>query len=201
MASRRTDDSLRAADEAYRILRATVKYAVGEALVRTVLIVDVDRDEPSGVAEELASAFARSGDRCVLIDTNPRGTERRAAGFSDLLQGDASVADVAIASGLPGLTRVGAGTASAPDVLAGTGVTAALNQLVAEHEHVILSCASLPGNGDALALAPNVDATILVVTAGKSRRPRAIEARDALDRVGARLLGVVMVEPKRRRFW
>ena len=100
-----------------------------------------------------------------------------------------------------GLKRVGPGRASEPDVLAGAGVGAALTQLLGEFDHVILTCAPLPQNGDALALAPNVDATILVVTAGKTRRPRAVEARDALDRVGARILGVVLVEPKRGWFW
>jgi Mrp family chromosome partitioning ATPase len=200
MASQMTNDA-RAADEAYRILRSTVKFAAGETPVRTVLIVDIDRAEPSGVADQLAAAFARAGDRCVLVETDPRGGERREAGFSDLIHGSAQVAEVTRAGDVPGLARVGAGTATAPDVLAGSGVATALGLLLAVHDHVILRSAPLPQNGDALALAPNVDATILVVTAGKSRRPRAIEARDALERVGARLLGVVMVEGKRRLFW
>jgi non-specific protein-tyrosine kinase len=70
-----------------------------------------------------------------------------------------------------------------------------------EHAFVIVSCAALPARGDALALAPRVDGVILVVTSGKTRRPRAVEARDQLERVGARLLGVVLLETKRRLFW
>jgi Mrp family chromosome partitioning ATPase len=66
---------------------------------------------------------------------------------------------------------------------------------------LIVGCAGLPQHGDAIALAPRVDAVILTVTAGVTRRPRAIDARDALERVGGRLLGVVLVEPARRRFW
>ena len=119
-----------------------------------------------------------------------RGVNRKDAGFSDLVHGSAQVAGVTHAGDIAGLTVIGAGTASEPDVLAGAGVAAAVSQLQAEYDHVILTAASLPRNGDALALAPAVDATILVVTSGKSRRPRAIEARDALERVGARILGV-----------
>lgn len=200
MASPRALSESQAADEAYRILRSTVKFAAGDAPIRTVLIVDVDRDAPSGVAEQLATAFARAGDRCVLVDTDPRGMNRKDAGFSDLVHGGVRVPDVARGGGVAGLTVVSAGTASEPDFLAGSGVAAALEQLAAEYDHVILTAATLPRNGDALALAPAVDATILVVTSGKTRRPRAIEARDALDRVGARTLGVVMLEPKRRLF-
>lgn len=190
-----------AAEEAYRILRSSVKYAAGETPVRSVLVVDLDRPEPSGVARQLALAFARGGDPCVLVETDPRRPAERGAGFSDLAMGAAERATAVQPGGAPGFAIVGPGTASQPDLLAGDGVAAALDQLLADHRHVVLSCASLPAHGDALALAPRVDATILVVTSGRTRRPRAVEARDALERVGARLLGVVMVETKRRLFW
>jgi non-specific protein-tyrosine kinase len=200
MSSRRVNDDANAADEAYRILRSTVKFATGDTPVRTVLLVDIDRRESSAVAEHLATAFARAGDRCALVDTNPRGIARREAGFSDLIHGSATADAITHPGDVPGLTVVAPGTASTPDLLAGDGVPAALEVLLAEFDHVVLHAAALPQHGDALALAPNVDAVILVVTAGKTRRPRAIEARDALDRVGARILGVVMVEGKRGLF-
>jgi Mrp family chromosome partitioning ATPase len=66
---------------------------------------------------------------------------------------------------------------------------------------VVLCCNSAPRHADALAIAPRVDSTILVVTGGSTRRARAVEARDALERVGASLLGIVMLEPKKRWFW
>jgi len=85
--------------------------------------------------------------------------------------------------------------------VAGDRFGTALDGLIEAHGFVILSTAPLPKYADAVAIASRVDAVILVATAGGTRRPRAIEARDALDRVGARILGVVMLEPKKRWFW
>jgi Mrp family chromosome partitioning ATPase len=184
--------------EAYRSLRSTVKFATGDHAIRSVLVVDIDRDERSEIAEQLATAFAEAGDRCILIDTDSRASVGRTAGFFDLMRdfdGDMPPATTGQ------LTRIGPGQSGSPDTLAGDAFTATLDRLIESHGVAILSAASLPQYADALAIAPRVDAVILVVTSGDTRRPRAIDARDALDRVGARILGVVMVEPKKRRFW
>ena len=184
--------------EAYRSLRSTVKFASGDHVIRSVLVVDVDREERSEVAEQLAAAFAETGDRCVLIDTDSRASADQTVGFFDLMRGiDGEVLHATSGQ----LTRIGPGQAGSPDALAGDTFTATLDRLIDSHGVAILSAASLPQYADALAIASRVDAVILVVTSGDTRRPRAIEARDALDRVGARILGVVMVEPKKRRFW
>jgi Mrp family chromosome partitioning ATPase len=175
-----------------------VKFASSDQAIRSVLVVDVDRNERSEVAEQLATAFAEAGDRCVLIDTDSRGSADRAAGFFDLMRGFDGEVPLATKGQL---TRLGPGQAGSPDALAGDSFTATLDRLVESHGVAILSAASLPQYADALAIAPRVDAVILVVTSGGTRRPRAIDARDALDRVGARILGVVMVESKKRRFW
>lgn len=187
--------------EAYRSLRSTVKFATGERPIRSVLVVDIDREQRSSVAQQLATAFAEAGDRCVLIDTDSRGAEERSAGFFDLLRGDATLASIAQPADSGHLTHVGPGLHGSPDALAGDAFTTALDGLVEAHGFAVLSAAPLPRYADALAIAPRVDAVILVVTSGGTRRPKAVDARDALERVGARILGVVMVEPKRRWFW
>lgn len=187
--------------EAYRSLRSTVKFATGEHPIRSVLVVDVDRAERSRVAEQLATAFAEAGDRCALIDTDSRGSDDRAPGVFDLLRGSESIESLPQPAGAGQLTRIGAGLTGSPDALAGDRFRTALDSLVEAHGFAILSCAPLPDFADAVAIAPCVDAVILVITSGGTRRPRAIEARDALDRVGTRILGVVMVEPNKRWFW
>jgi hypothetical protein len=166
-----------------------------------VLVVDVDRDSPSGVARQLAGAFTDAGDTCVLVDAGRNHDDTREDGLYDLLRGDVT-GEFGPPSGGDGSLRViGPGRGSSPDLLAGDGFVAAMERLLAAYEFVVFSCASLPRHADAIAIAPRVDAVILAVTAGQTRRPRAIEARDALTRVGARLLGVVLVDTKRRWFW
>ena len=184
--------------EAYRLLRSTVKFAASERPVRSVLVVDIDRPAASGVARQLAESFARAGDRCAFVETDGRGAER-AEGFAELIGGAPLGAIVADAV-RPGLAVVPAGRSATADVLTGDGVGDAIGRLLDRYEFVILSCAPLPQFADALALAPRVDAVIMVASSGKTRRPKAIDARDALQRVGANILGVVLAEEKRGRF-
>lgn len=191
-----------ARDEAFRSLRSTIKFAKGEKPVRSVLIVDADRSDTSDSAEQVARAFGNAGDSVVYVNADFRTGATANPGFSDLLMESSDLDAVLKAS--PGTSTyrvIDAGTVGSPDLLAGDRVTAVLDTLLERFEYVILSTASLPANSDAISLAPRVDATILVVTSGKTRRPRAIEARDALARVGARVLGVVLIEAKRRLFW
>lgn len=186
--------------ESYRGLHATVKFAAGERPIRSLLVVDVDRATPSDVAPRLAETFARGGDRSVFLDANVRGRDR-APGFLDLIAGAAQPDAVLRTGTVDGLMTLGAGSLDDPDVLASDAVGAVFEALLSDNAYLIVGCAGLPQYGDAIALAPRVDATILTVTTGVTRRPRAIDARDALERVGGRLLGVVLIEPSRRRFW
>jgi Mrp family chromosome partitioning ATPase len=189
-------------DEAFRSLRSTIKFAAGDPPVRSVLIVDADRDQISDSAEQVARAFAKAGDACAFVDANFRREAGTTPGFSDLLIGSQPL-DVVIQenAGDSLLTTISAGTVPDPDLLAGDQVSQVLDALQQRFEYVIIGAASLPANSDAISLASRVDASILVVTSGKTRRQRAVEARDALDRVGARVLGVVLIEAKRRLFW
>jgi Mrp family chromosome partitioning ATPase len=189
-------------DEAFRSLRSTIKFAAGDAPVRSVLVVDADRRQRSDSSEKLARAFSKAGDSCVYVDADFRGAHSTAIGFSDLLIGSHSLDAVISENRGDGiLVGVGAGSVADPDLLAGDQVTRVLEALHQRFEYVVLGTAGLPEYSDALSIAPRVDATILVVTSGKTRRPRAVQARDSLERVGARVLGVVLVESRRRLFW
>jgi Mrp family chromosome partitioning ATPase len=53
---------------------------------------------------------------------------------------------------------------------------------------------------DAAALANKVDGILLVVEAGKTRREAAVRAKEALEQVGGKILGVVLTKiPAKRR--
>ena len=184
--------------ETYRSLRETIKHAAGESLVRTVLIVDIDREEPSPVALELARAFGAAGDRCALIDTNLRQTNGLEPGLAELMA-DSSF-DLAMLPVADGLTVMGPGGAGNPDLLSTPAFREALASVRESFDYAILTCDAFPATGDAIAIAPEVDAAILVISAGVTRREPAIQARDALERVGARILGMVMIERPRRWF-
>lgn len=194
-----TNERETAMQEAFRSLRASVKYASGDRPMRTILVVDVDRESPSGVAAGLAESLAHADDCSLLIDANVRGNPSEGPGFTDLLAGDVGT-DVIEREADGKLGRLSVGKVLNPDLLVGDRFDEVTRELSSNAEFVIFSCAPLPNYGDAISLAPRVDGVILVITGGKTRRAKAIEARDALDRVGAHTLGLVMVERGRRWF-
>lgn len=186
-------------DEAFRTLRAAVRFASEEQQVRSVLVVDVDRKSPSTVATGLAESIADAGDSCLLIDANVRSGQSTSEGLTDALASGEPVT-VDREGAVSGHAALAVGHTMNPDLLAGKQLQTLLADLSNTWDYLVLSSAPLPLYGDAISIAPRVDGVILVVTGGKTRRTQAIEARDALERVGARILGVVMIERGRRWF-
>jgi hypothetical protein len=198
----RNDTTIDSVAEAYRTLRSTVKFAAGDGPIRSLLVVDIDRETPSGSAESLAGSFADAGDRVVLVDLRSGApVDQVLPGFSDLIAANVTPADLLTARTPTGLQTIGPGKQFTSDLLAGDRFATAISSLTDSGAFVVVCCNSAPRHADALAIAPRVDSTLLVVTGGSTRRAPAIEARDALERVGTRLLGIVMLEQKKRWFW
>ena len=182
--------------ETYRSLRDTIKNAAGDEPVRSVVIVDIDRPTPSAVARSLAEAFRTAGDDCVQIDANFRSSSEQQPGLSDLV-GNRALIDELLSKGDDG-GFVGPGTVATPDLLSSRGFPEALQAVIERFDYAVITCGMYPGSSDLLAVAPHVDAVILVVSAGVTGREPAVRAKNALERVGARILGLVMVERPRR---
>lgn len=185
--------------EAFRSLRSTIKFAASERAMRSVLVVDLDRDQPSGVAEGLTRAFADGGDRCVLIDL--RADAGSGPGIAEVLSGRAAIGDVVQAPATGAVVVLGPGSDFSADLLASDRFPEIVDALGESGAFTVIASRSSPASADALAIAPRVDATVLVVSQGRTRRGRAMDAREALERVGAHILGVVMVNERRRWYW
>lgn len=185
------------AAETYRSLHTTIKYAAGDRPVHSVLIVDVDRPSASAVAENVALAFARAGDCCALIDADFR-SGGEGTGFADLIRDPSASATAE--NGADGLARIRPGADAHPDLLASSRVRDAIESLRSRYDYLVVTCPPLPEHGDAVAIAPHVDAAVLVISAGVTGRDEAVRAKEALERVGARILGLVMIERPRRWF-
>jgi capsular exopolysaccharide synthesis family protein len=204
--------------EAYRSLRASVKFAGVKPSVRSVLIADAgSKGQHSVVAANLAAALALGGDSTILIDADLRqpvlhqqfGIANQ-TGLSDwLAAGENSAPIPLIPTAITGLSLLTAGTASgnrgvgvAPvDYLSSDHFVDLLQRLSDSAEYVIFDAPSLSEVCDALTIAARVDAVLLLVRSGRTKRAAAQKAKDALDRVGARLLGAVLTDSGGLRLW
>jgi non-specific protein-tyrosine kinase len=187
--------------EAFRALRANLKFAGGEHPPRAILLADTGTGEGRAlVAANLAVALAQAGDATLLIDADLRQSRQHAlfgvsneAGVSTFLGGDALPV---AATTVPHLSLLPAGpTPSNPaELLAAARGPLLLARAREAATFVILDAPPISAVADALALAAIVDGVLLVVRAGKTRRPAAQRAKDQLERVGANLLGVVLTD-------
>lgn len=205
-----TDPASRVA-EAYRSLRATVKFSHLQPPVRSVLIADTDTGgQHSHTAANLAAALALGGDRTILVDANLRTPQLHALfgapnkdGLTEWLENVApETLPPMIQTRLNNLRLIVAGQPSdgqldrpsPADLLSTDRCALLLERLREQAEFVVIDTAPLTDVGDGLTIAPRVDAVLLLVRAGRTRRVPAQRAKESLDRVGARILGAVLTD-------
>jgi capsular exopolysaccharide synthesis family protein len=192
--------------EAFRTLRANLKFADGERAPRVILLADTGAGEARPtVAANLAAALALAGDATLLIDADLRRPSLHqlfgvgnGAGLTDALSGAAGGALPTVATTVSGLSLLPAGpSASRPaELLASDRLRALLATAREASAFVIIDAPPVTAVADALAIAAVADGTLLIVRAGYTRRPAAQRAKEQLTRVGANLLGVVLTDAK-----
>lgn len=193
-------DPTAAIQEDYQRLRASVLSVTVPAGLHTIMVTASRHGEgTTTVALGLASALARERDaRVLLLEANLRSPSLRY-----LLPVDSSLglSDFALKRAAPEaiLTRVDewklsvitAGSQPAATV----GVEALdelLTRLQADFDFIVIDVAPVNLYADASVIAPKVDGVILVVEADRTPVAEAELAKRQLDKVGARILGVVL---------
>jgi succinoglycan biosynthesis transport protein ExoP len=193
----------RSADaEAYRTLRTNVGFATLDAPVRSLLVTSAVPGEGKTVtAANLAVAFAQTGATVLLVDADLRkpgvnqilGLENR-AGLTTLLRGSTKLEAVAQATEQSGLRVITTGPLppNPAELLGSQRMAAVLASLAESSDLVILDSPPLQAVTDASILSTYADGTLLVIDARRGHRRAVREARDALTRAGANVIGAVL---------
>lgn len=191
------------AAEAYRTLRTNIEFAAVEAPVRAILVTSsVPGEGKTTTAANLAAVFAQAGKRTVLVDCDLRkpGVHRifglpNATGLTTMLRNErAELADVAQSTEQESLRVVTTGPLppNPAELVRSERMRAALGRIAADADYVIVDSPPLQAVTDAAILSTLVDGTLLVVDAGRTRSGAVRSGREALAKVGARVLGVTL---------
>ena len=192
--------------EAFRALRANIKFAGGADAPRVILLADTGAGatRPT-VAANLAAALALAGDPTLLIDADLRQPSLHRlfgvpndAGLATYLSAGGAGALPIVATSVPNLRLLPAGPTppNPAELLAANSFRAALAAAREGATFVIIDAPTVTDLADALSIAAVADGTLLIVRAGHTRRPAAQRAKEQLERVGANLLGVVLTDAK-----
>ncbi|MGY1750491.1 polysaccharide biosynthesis tyrosine autokinase [Modestobacter sp. SYSU DS0511] len=188
--------------ELYRQLRTNTQFLqVSGRPLSMVVTSSLPGEGKSTVAMNLALALAEVSDRVLLVDADLRrptvaarlGLEQ-AAGLSTVLVGRASFDDVVQEWGPRRLAVLTSGAVPPnPAQLLSSGEMAELAaELLTRYEVVVWDAPPLLPVTDARLLSRHADGVVMVASGRLVRRPQLAEALQALRRVDARLLGVVM---------
>jgi non-specific protein-tyrosine kinase len=187
--------------EAYRVLRTNLLFAQADPRLRSILVAGVGREASDEVVANLAVATAQAGVRTILVDANLRSPAQHARfGLANDKGLAASLVSDAPPEPLPTqVTNLAALPAGPPpatpsELLGSTRLDDVLKSLAERAELLLIDAPPIGEVADTPVLATKVDGVVLIVRSGATRRARAVEARDVLERVGARVLGVVLVE-------
>lgn len=189
------------AAEAYRVLRTNLQFSTFEA--RTLLITSGGPGEgKSTTAANLAVAIAQTGARVIVVDSDLRRPAlhkffglSNAAGLTSALVSPATDVSMFLQqTELKDLSVMASGPIppNPSELLSSSRMDAAIEALTRHADVVLFDSPPVLAVADAAVLAGKVDATILVVDAGKTRRHALRRAADTLGRSRTRVVGVVL---------
>lgn len=188
--------------EAFRLLRARLQSAIASGDTRAVLVTGITKCEGvTNVTCALASAFARSAVRVVLVDGNLRRpsvaeyfTLDSDLGLSDVLSGAVPLDDAVQAGVNEGLSVLPAGRdeSNARDLLGSGQMSEVMKSLERQFDLVLIDAPPVPDASDAAVLAGVADHIVLVVRPLSVHARQGREAVDAFRGMGASVVGAVL---------
>lgn len=193
--------------EAFRLLRTSLAFSSVDRPLRTIAVTSTLPGEgKSTVAINLAGVLAQAGARVLLIDADIRYPmlhnlfgQPRKPGLTDLILQGKSTDGFVFGTRIERLSCLPAGTTppSPADLFVSPSTSTLIDRLSREYEYVVFDTAPVMIASDTPVLSSLVDATIVVVQAGKTPI-QAVNAATALIRnTGGRIAGFVlnMVNP------
>lgn len=205
------DGHLSPVADAFRQLRTRLLAMSDQRPIRTLLITSpAPGDGKDFIAANLAIAFTQTGRRVWLVEGDLRRPGLARAfhpiapfGLTDLLRNGMSVEEALQPTMIENLWLIPSGPQphNPAELMGSSKMRLVLEQAQRDGaDLLIINAPPVLPVPDALVLAPEVDGTLLIARVGKTPLEAVRRARDRIQDVGGRLLGVVVngVPPGRR---
>jgi len=194
------DDPVEA--EPYRVLQTNLNLALTPGRSSSLVVLSAGPGEgKSTVAHQLARAMGAAGERVLLVDSDVRRPaqhhfleQAREPGFVDLLLGKAAAADVVrpgVARGVDFLAS-GANANFVLSLLYADKLRAFIAEQKSRYDKIVFDSPPVIGVSDASVLASVVDGVVLLVQHRRNPQSMVVRARQILDGLNTRVLGVVL---------
>jgi capsular exopolysaccharide synthesis family protein len=191
--------------EAYRSLRTSLKFAGHDGKMKTILVTSPSAAEgKTSTIANLGVVLAQAGQSVVIVSCDLRRPrlgqfyERpESPGFTSIILGQSSIGDaIQKVEGVGNLSFLGSGEVppNPTELLASDAAREIFSKLRQAFDAVLFDSPPLLPVTDAVILAREADATLLVVAAGETKRDQLQEAAEMLAQVTATRVGVILNE-------
>ncbi|MUL47839.1 polysaccharide biosynthesis tyrosine autokinase [Mycobacterium sp. CBMA293] len=188
--------------ESFRKLRTNLSFLAVDNPPRVIVVTSsVPNEGKSTTAINIALALAEIDNHVLLVDGDMRRSIvhrhlklEGAVGLSTVLSGAVSLPEALQETQFPGLTILAAGTTppNPSELLASQATKKLLAELRGQFDYVIVDSPPLLAVTDAALLAASTDGALLLARYGHTKQDQLMYATEALQNVGAALLGTVL---------
>jgi capsular exopolysaccharide synthesis family protein len=197
------------ATEAFRSLRTSLQFARAEHELRTILVTSPAASEgKTSTLANLGAVFAQAGQNVLMVSCDLRKPRLgqffgidESAGLTTAILGEDSVENLirpAPGSDCLWLLPSGQTPPNPAELLNGARSQQIFAQLRASFDLVLIDSPPVLPVTDAVVLSKDVDATLLVVAAFRTKSADLLRAREKLAQVNARIVGVVLNEASKQ---
>ncbi len=188
--------------ENYRSVRTAIQFAAVDKHVQTVMVASsVPQEGKSTTSVNIATTLAQAGNKTLWIDCDlrrPVGQNvfhtTKEPGIVNALVGNCPVEQAIRPSGIRNLDIMTSGPIppNPSELLGSRRMKELLDDLKTKYDNIIIDTPPVVAVTDAVILATLVDAYILVARAESTHMEIVTKSREAINRVGGRILGIVL---------
>ncbi|MFC5446789.1 CpsD/CapB family tyrosine-protein kinase [Paenibacillus aestuarii] len=188
--------------EAYRTLRTNIQFSSIDEDLKVLMVTSAEPGEgKSTTLTNLAVAYAQSDKKVLIVDADLRKPTMHHTfrvsnryGMTSLLTNQAAIHEVLQETFVPNLSIITSGAIppNPSEILASKKMVSILDELKEQFDIILIDAPPAIAVTDAQIVATRADGVILVVDAERNKRDLALKAKQNLENVRARILGVVL---------
>jgi len=188
--------------EAYRVLRTNLLFSRKDDKLNSIAVVSAGAGEgKSTTVLNLATVFAQSGQRIVIVDSDLRRPTLHKMlavtnniGLTNYLLKQNTLEEVIQTTAVPMLDFLASGKlpSSSLGILSSSQMKNLINELKQRYDFVFFDSPPIMGVSDASILASEVDVTLQVIQYRRYPQPMNIRAKQMVEKVGGNLVGIVL---------